>query len=391
MFESSGSGAPAGVGLPRMNVSGIDLPAVQVVADEVGRADVGAVFAVLTALDPAALVEDHDVVELIAGLAELRTWLEAHEEAVLLTFARRHHLASAADPTSVILSSEPGEVTRPFTAEELAPRLGVGPRTVQNRLVLASELLTRFPAAHAQRAEGALTTSKASILVRECTELDTPACARIEAQVLGQAATQSPVQFTRTVRQLIATADPAGAETRHHAAAARRYVQVSPAADGMAWLTAFLPAPDAVMIHTALTAAAQRALTDGSLSDATHSGTPEARSTDQLRADLLTWPFHQALTTGVLTGPTDQPLGRTGGTKAHIHITAPLTMLMGLSDNPAHLHGYGPIPASMARRIAAQGTWRRLLTDPVTGVVLDVGTTTYTPPADLTRHIHARD
>jgi len=133
MFESSGSGAPAGVGLPRMNVSGIDLPAVQVVADEVGRADVGAVFAVLTALDPAALVEDHDVVELIAGLAELRTWLEAHEEAVLLTFARRHHLASAADPTSVILSGEPGEVIWPFTAEELAPRLGVGPRTVQNR------------------------------------------------------------------------------------------------------------------------------------------------------------------------------------------------------------------------------------------------------------------
>ena len=105
----------------------------------------------LNALDPAALAEDHDVVE-------LRTWLEAHEEAALLTFARRH-LTSTADPTSVLLSGEPGEVTRPFTAEELAPRLGAGPRTVQNRLALASELLTRFRAAHAQRAEGALTTS----------------------------------------------------------------------------------------------------------------------------------------------------------------------------------------------------------------------------------------
>jgi len=108
---------------------------------------------VLNALDPAALAEDHDVVE-------LRTWLEAHEEAALLTFARRHHLTSTADPTSVLLSGEPGEVTRPFTAEELAPRLGVGPPTVQNRLALASELLTRFRAAHTQRAEGALTTSK---------------------------------------------------------------------------------------------------------------------------------------------------------------------------------------------------------------------------------------
>ena len=45
----------------------------------------------------------------------------------------------------------------------------------------------------------------------------------------------------------------------------------------------------------------------------------------------------------------------------------------------------------MARRIAAHGTWRRLLTDPATGAVLDYGTTRYTPPADLVEHVIARD
>lgn len=388
MFESSGSGSVANCALPRLDVSGIDLPVLQGLADEAGCADAIAVFAALTALDPAVLVEDHDVVELIAGLAQLRTWLEAHEEAVLLTFARRNHVTTAADPTSVVLSGQPGEVTRPFLAEELAPRLGVGPRTVQNRLALASQLLTRFPAAHARRREGVLCTAKAAILVRECTELDPAACAHIEEKVLGRAEAQSPVQFTRTVRKLIASHDPDGAQARHHAAVARRYVAISPAADGMAWLTAYLPAPDAVMIHTALTAAAHRAHTE---TGSTESGSTESRTTDQLRADLLTWPFHQALLTGILTGPTEQHLGRTAGAKPQIHITAPITMLMGLSDDPAHLRGYGPIPASMARAIAAQGTWRRLLTDPATGTVLDVGTTTYTPPADLIRHIHARD
>jgi hypothetical protein len=47
----------------------------------------------------------------------------------------------------------------------------------------------------------------------------------------------------------------------------------------------------------------------------------------------------------------------------------------------------------MARRIAddPSGTWRRILTDPPTGAVLDVGHTSYRPPAGLARHVTARD
>jgi hypothetical protein len=45
----------------------------------------------------------------------------------------------------------------------------------------------------------------------------------------------------------------------------------------------------------------------------------------------------------------------------------------------------------MARQIAAEGTWRRLLTDPASGALLDYGTTTYRPPAHLAGHVQARD
>ncbi|HZE51322.1 MAG TPA: HNH endonuclease signature motif containing protein, partial [Jatrophihabitantaceae bacterium] len=46
-----------------------------------------------------------------------------------------------------------------------------------------------------------------------------------------------------------------------------------------------------------------------------------------------------------------------------------------------------------ARRIASDetGTWRRLLTDPATGQLLEYGRSTYRPPQNLTDHVIARD
>ncbi len=72
-------------------------------------------------------------------------------------------------------------------------------------------------------------------------------------------------------------------------------------------------------------------------------------------------------------------------------VIVPITMLLGLDDQPAELVGYGPIPADLAREIAVEGTWRRLLTDPVSGALLDHGRTTYTPPTGLADFVRARD
>ncbi|MPV37564.1 HNH endonuclease signature motif containing protein, partial [Georgenia subflava] len=57
----------------------------------------------------------------------------------------------------------------------------------------------------------------------------------------------------------------------------------------------------------------------------------------------------------------------------------------------AVLHGYGPITGDVARALAVGGTWRRLVTDPVTGTVLDHGRTRYRPPEDLQEHVRLRD
>ena len=50
-----------------------------------------------------------------------------------------------------------------------------------------------------------------------------------------------------------------------------------------------------------------------------------------------------------------------------------------------------PVPAVVARALAAGGTWRRLVTDPVSGTVVDVGRTRYRPPAALADLVRARD
>jgi hypothetical protein len=55
------------------------------------------------------------------------------------------------------------------------------------------------------------------------------------------------------------------------------------------------------------------------------------------------------------------------------------------------LDRYGPISPDVARALAVTGTWQRLVTDPLSGVVLDVGRRRYTPPPDLADLVRARD
>jgi hypothetical protein len=84
---------------------------------------------------------------------------------------------------------------------------------------------------------------------------------------------------------------------------------------------------------------------------------------------------------------------RSAGLRAHINVTVGLETLLGLNEDTADLAGHGPITAPLARALAfaEDSTWRRLITDPVTGYLLDYGRTTYRPPAALADHIRARD
>jgi hypothetical protein len=75
-----------------------------------------------------------------------------------------------------------------------------------------------------------------------------------------------------------------------------------------------------------------------------------------------------------------------------IRVTMSAETLLGISQAPAELDGYGPITAGHARMLAQRAgtSWRRLLTDPTSGTVLDIGRTRYRPPEALSTLARAR-
>jgi hypothetical protein len=77
--------------------------------------------------------------------------------------------------------------------------------------------------------------------------------------------------------------------------------------------------------------------------------------------------------------------------KPLIQVVVGLDTLTGTDDLPGELVGYGPVPAGLAREAAADGVWKRLVTDPVSGALLDHGRQTCRPPAALNDFVRARD
>jgi hypothetical protein len=138
--------------------------------------------------------------------------------------------------------------------------------------------------------------------------------------------------------------------------------------DGMSWLMAHLTSVDAHRIKARLDATA------------THlaSAPSETRSHGQLRADVLT---------DLLLDIDGVPAVTTT-----VAVTVPVLTLLGHSDQPGTLEGYGPIDPDTARRLAGHApSFQRILTHPITGTLLDIDRRSYRPPADLKRWLAIRD
>ncbi|MEA3552755.1 DUF222 domain-containing protein, partial [Pseudarthrobacter sp. C1] len=114
-------------------------------------------------------------------------------------------------------------------------------------------------------------------------------------------------------------------------------------------------------------------------------GPNEHRTLTQLRADSFA---EGLLNTGNTTGVTGAPGAGDGGegtgpsqapVRAEVLVTVPVFALLGLTDEPAMLDGYGPIPPSMARDLVATGadSFHRVLVDPRDGAPLEIGRTSY--------------
>lgn len=190
-------------------------------------------------------------------------------------------------------------------------------------------------------------------------------------RVLPRARRQTVTQLRRSLGRAVLAVDPQSAAERAKQAHADRTLDWCPLEDGMAELRLIASATDVMTVFNVADAIAQHARADGP-----KQGEPGWLSIDALRCDALVALITQG---AAVVKP------------AAVNVTVDLPTLLGLQDNPAELAGYGPIPAPLARTLAADGRWRRMILDPMSGELLDLGRTSYKPTAELARYVKTRD
>ena len=256
---------------------------------------------------------------------------------------------------------------------DLAVRLCLSEGTVRAQAAQAATLLSRAPRVWAAFREGEVSAPNARLVAEIAASLsEEPAWRSFEDAVVASAATQAPARFRATARAAHERIQPKAAE-RHAVRAESRHVYLDHDVDGMCWFGAYLPA-----------VAGERAMARiDSVARALAGAPDESRTRDQLRADVAADLLAGVLGSGINSG---------GGAGVAVAVTVPVLALLGLSEAPGTLEGYGPIDARTARELAAHApSFTRILTHPVSGAVLDVDRTSYRVPADLKRWLGVRD
>ncbi|MGH3830188.1 MAG: DUF222 domain-containing protein [Pseudonocardiaceae bacterium] len=359
--------------------------------------------------DPA--LREFESLERVGAWERVIAWAQARQAREIASFMRDATARNTAMGAHEVQAHE-------SAVAEVGLMLATSARTAACRVGDAWSLCTRLPGTLAALEQGRITLAKARVIDEETMNLAEEHTAAVEHLVLATARTQTPGQLRVSARRAVLSADPAAARKRAERARRERGVRVWPEPDGMATVSAYLPAAEATGVFAVLDQHARQA---GSPADERGM---EARRADAL-VDLVLTPtgYRSQGTRTVGEDTTERPENgsdsphddspapapapapaatgsascrcacgrcRRGG-GVDVRVTIPYTALLGAEDLPGELAGYGPIPAAVARDLAAGGTWRRILTDPESGRPLDYGTTRYRPPAHLAGLVITRD
>ncbi len=177
-------------------------------------------------------------------------------------------------------------------------------------------------------------------------------------------------QTAAEARQVAYRLDPYAVTNRARRAQSERRVTVRPAPDTMSLVTGLLPAAQGVAVYAALTRHADRLRSDG-----------DERSRAQIMADTLV----------------ERVTGQAAATGVPVEVNVVITerALLGEDPTPAHLEGYGPLPAPFTRdwlRDTEADAWvRRLFTTPSTGQLVAMDSTRRCFTGNLRRFLILRD
>lgn len=375
------------------------------------------VLAELAAIDPNTLPMASRI-DYLTAIERQESWIQALMHRAIVAVAGRESTESD-DPIYGIDEAE---------REDVSTALRLSPGSAQIKIDIARALTNHLPNTCSALAVGEISAAHANAIAREAVSalnkgLPESVIFEIENRAIAYSEFHTPAQVGNLVRKVIATSTPAEFEETVADAREMRRVSCFNDVDGMSTIVALLPAHEAQVVMNAIESFIIRARkycaqcesegkltpetsvrpfadnssaslgsaslgsTDTSIADTViecnHVG-GDQRSKDMKRADALAAIASQFLSSTLDdVTPHRRPLT--------VNVTIDLPTLMGLAENPGDLAGYGPIPASVAREIAADARWKRFITDPITGNLLDFGREHYEPPQALKDFLIARD
>lgn len=140
--------------------------------------------------------------------------------------------------------------TRRSLVAELACGLRIPERTAENLIEASRSLVHELPDTLAALAAGEISYRHADTLIHETIGLPADEAGALEKEALKTAGRLTVSQFDRRTRKLRERLNPESITVRHERSVGDRQVQFTPARDGMAWLSEYLPAGDALAIYT---------------------------------------------------------------------------------------------------------------------------------------------
>ncbi|MDM7855176.1 HNH endonuclease signature motif containing protein [Cellulomonas alba] len=284
--------------------------------------DVGprALLDLLLAFDVADLPET-DVLGVVAGWQQLIGMATAAQAAVV----------------SELVARRPRTPSRPV--DDLACRLSTTSYAASALVSRADGLATHPVLADGLRS-GVLDQRKVDVLLDEMARLPRDDADDVLRAAVADADGLTAPLLRRTTRRLVSAVDPDAAAKRAQKSRAERCVRLDWASDSMAWVAALLPAAEAVAVFSVVDLLADVA-----------AAAQDDRTLAQRRADAFSGIFETILATGGTPDGTRVPTRQ--GRAAGVHLTLAASTLAGHDDLPGELAGYGPIPAPIARDLAA--------------------------------------
>ena len=294
----------------------------------------------------------------IASLEIQRARIEAEIASEMVEFAdlRRREAERHTDPMLRELEAD-------FAADELSLVVKEPTRTVQCRLAESRRVRGRLPLVWEAFAAGRIDAYRMRLIASAVDKLtDNYSTIELDYWVVEYASTHTASQLRAWLRRFVARNAPDSRAAR--AELEKRSVWLSHQDDGMTFLSAYIPTPDAIRLDTELTRLAK-------------AEPPDGRTLDQKRADVFA---------GGMLGD---------GSSAHatIGVLVPVTSLAGLDNDPGtSFDGQFALPAPMVRELAAEpGTlFYRVFTDPL-GRILDVTELGRFPSRRLKTAVDIRD